>query len=245
MSRFFVETGAVKDSTIEITDQDDIKHIYKVLRLGVGDKIEVSDSSEFEYLTEIQTVDPSVITAKIIDKQKFAREPELKVTLFQGVPKQGKMEGIIQKSAELGVNAIIPVFTDRTVVTEKQSFGKKLERWKKVSAEAVKQCKRGIVPEIGKNLTFQEMLDTICGYDLVLITYEEEQELTIKDVLQSIAVKPKNIAIIIGPEGGFAEKEAEAAVAAGCKSVTLGKTILRTETAGPAALAMVMYELEL
>lgn len=245
MSRFFVDKKAVGDSTIEISDKDDIKHICKVLRLGVGDRIEISDSSEFEYETEIQSSDSSMIKVKILDKQRFAREPVLKVTLFQGIPKQGKMEGIIQKAVELGVNAIHPIFTERAVVTDKQNFSNKHERWKRISKEAVKQCKRGIVPEIGKILSFEEMVGKLCSYDLVLFPYEDEDERTIKDILRNVTEKPKTLAIIIGPEGGFAQKEATAVIEQGGKSVTLGKTILRTETAGPATLAMVMYELEL
>lgn len=245
MNRFFVEQSAVKAKNIEITDKEDIKHICKVLRLGIGDKLEISDTNEFEYMTEILDVSPAMVTVRILDKQKFAREPQIKVTLYQGVPKRGKMETIIQKSVELGVYAIVPVFTERTVVTEKHGFEKKLDRWNRISAEAVKQCKRGIVPKVRKSMSFNEMLDDLAQYDLILFPYEDESEISIKDVLRNLKERRENIAVIIGPEGGFAEEEARAIVAAGGKSVSLGKTILRTETAGPATLAMIMYELEI
>ena len=157
----------------------------------------------------------------------------------------GKMETIIQKSVELGVYSIVPIITARTIVTEKHGIEKKLDRWNRVSAEAVKQCKRGIVPEVKKSLNFNEMLDDLAQYDLVLFPYEDENDASIKDVLRNLKDKKENIAVIIGPEGGFSQEEAQAVVDAGGKSVSLGKTILRTETAGPATLAMIMYELEI
>lgn len=243
-----MDRDAIQGGNIEITHKEDIKHISRVLRLGPGDRLEISDSSEFEYEAEILDIVSSAITLKILDKQKFAREPGTKVTLYQGIPKQGKMEIIIQKCVELGVHAIVPVFTARTVVSEKLGFEKKSDRWNRVSAEAVKQCKRGIIPEIRKNLRFSEMIaDFKEGgkYDLIIFPYEEEKERSIKDVLRGFSGVRKNIAFIIGPEGGFSEDEARAVIDAGGVSVSLGKTILRTETAGPSALAMIMYELEL
>lgn len=245
MSRFFVSSENVMEKTITITDKDDIKHISKVLRLSEGDPIDISDSVEFEYATEILTIEKDYVEVKILDKQKFAREPEIKITLFQGIPKQGKMETIIQKCVELGIYSIVPVFTSRTVVTDKGNFKNKIERWQKVSDEAVKQCKRGIVPMIQENKTFQEMMQDILSYELILFPYENEGDYTIKDCLRNLENQPKEVAIIIGPEGGFSDKEAIELKSLGAKCVTLGKTILRTETAGMAALAMTMYELEL
>ncbi|MDD4565904.1 MAG: RsmE family RNA methyltransferase [Eubacteriales bacterium] len=245
MSRVFVDAKDVLDNTIKITDADDRKHMVKVLRLGIGDIISISDSVEFEYEAEIIAVEKDHIETRILDKQKFAREPELKITLFQGIPKQGKMETIIQKTAELGVYSIIPVFTDRTIVVDNGNFHKKIERWQKVSDEAVKQCKRGIVPQIRQEITFKRMIEVICKYDFILFPYENEVRCSIKDCLREITEKPKEIAVIIGPEGGFSDNEAETLIKNGAKSVSLGKTVLRTETAGMAAIAMVMYEFEL
>lgn len=245
MSKFFVDSCNIKDSTIRITDENDRKHLIKVLRLGIGDTISISDQVKFEYEAEIVAIEKEYVEAKILDMQSFAREPELKATLFQGVPKQGKMETIIQKTVELGIFSIVPVFTDRTVVVDHGGFHKKIDRWQKIADEAVKQCKRGIIPSIQHEMNFKEMLNDIVKYDLILFPYENEENRTIKDCLRSLDRKPEQAAIIIGPEGGFSEKEAEALVRIGAQSVTLGKTILRTETAGMAALAMTMYELEL
>ncbi len=245
MSRFFTDASNIGSDIIRITDKQDIKHLSKVLRLKEGDSVDVSDSAEWEYKAVIEQIFDDEVVLKILDKQEFAREPQLQVTLFQGVPKAGKMETIIQKSVELGVHAIVPVFMDRTVVVEKGNFSKKLDRWQKISDEAVKQCKRGRIPEVLGQKKFAQVLDDIKEYDLILFPYENESGYSIKDCLRGLKEKPQSIAIIIGPEGGFSDREAELLDEIGAERVTLGKTILRTETAGMAALAMTMYELEL
>jgi 16S rRNA (uracil1498-N3)-methyltransferase len=155
------------------------------------------------------------------------------------------METIIQKSVELGAFAVVPVFTARSVVIDDGNFHKKIQRWQKISNEAVKQCRRGIIPRVREAMTFQEMLDSLPPFDLALFPYENETERTIKEALRSVPKKPGTAALIIGPEGGFSDGEARALVRAGAVSVSLGKTVLRTETAGMAAIAMTMYELEL
>lgn len=245
MSKFFVDYHDVAESTIRITDEDDRKHMLKVLRLGIGDIVSISDTVQFEYTAEISAIEKDSIVTRILDKQKFAREPELKLTLFQGIPKQGKMETIIQKAVELGVYSIVPVFTDRSVIIDHGNFHKRIERWQKIADEAVKQCKRGIIPRIHREVRFQEMLNDLIKYELILFPYENEEQHTIKDCLRNLREKPQRAAVIIGPEGGFSDREAEVLTKMGAISVTLGKTILRTETAGIAAIAMTMYELEL
>jgi len=245
MSRFFVSRENIFEDQITITDPEDLRHITKVLRLRPGDEIDVSDSAEFEYHVEILSLTSDVVSARILDKQAFAREPQLRVTLFQGVPKQGKMEEIIQKSTELGVHEICPVFTHRSVVTETKNTGKKTERWQRVASEAVKQCRRGLIPVVREPGHLKDLLEEFSRYDLVLFPYEDEQEKSIKEVLRSLPEKPETVAVFIGPEGGFSEEEAKQVIKAGGVSVSLGKTILRTETAGPAALAMIFYEWEL
>ena len=248
MSRFFVKPEAVEDRYIYLTDKQDLHHMKKVLRMSEGDEMDISDGSSWEYHVEIESLDDKEAVLLILDKQKFAREPELLVTLYQGIPKASKMEEIIQRCVELGVNSIVPVFMERTVVVDKGNFGKKLDRWQKISDEAVKQCKRGIIPDVQDTVKFKEALPMLKEHDLILFPYENEDNRTIKDCLREVVAsgeKPKTVAIIIGPEGGFADKEAVALDEIGANRVSLGKTILRTETAGPAALAMTMYELEL
>lgn len=249
MSRFFVETSDIQGNNIYITDKNDIHHIKKVLRLKPGSEVDISDKMDWEYRAEIEKIQDEQVVLLILDKQKFAREPETKITLYQGIPKGGKMEEIIQKSVELGVYSIVPVFMDRTVVVDKGNFAKKMNRWQKISDEAVKQCRRGIIPQVEEPVDFEQAVDRLANYDVVVFPYENEENRTIKDCLKNyLSMRRGNsaeAAVIIGPEGGFSQKEAEMLAEQNILSVSLGKTILRTETAGPATIAMIMYELEL
>ncbi len=243
--KIFTDAANIGEGLIRITEQGDIRHMAKVLRMQEGDVLEVSDSIEWEYTAEILSIDEDAVVLSILDQQKFAREPALSVTLFQGIPKAGKMETIIQKCVELGVSSIVPVFMDRTVVVEKGNFAKKIERWQKVSDEAVKQCKRGKIPTVEEQIRFAALEKRLGEFDLILFPYENENDYSIKDCLRGLLEKPARVAIVIGPEGGFSDREAQQMKTLGAACVTLGKTILRTETAGMAALAMTMYELEL
>ena len=253
MSRFFVNPSDIDGRHIYITDKSDLHHIKKVLRLRKGDEVDISDGESWEYRAVIEETNEFEAVLSILDKQKFGREPEVRITLYQGIPKGSKMEDIIRKSVELGVFRIVPVFMERTVAVDKGNSSKKLERWQKISDEAVKQCRRGIIPKVEAPLSFSEMVDEIGEYQLVVFPYENEEEKTIKPFLRENIEKIKeksdeslkNTAIIIGPEGGFSDKEASMLADCGIYGVSLGKTILRTETAGPAAIAMTMYELEL
>ena len=137
MNRFFVPAEDVGENSIYMYDREDLHHMIKVLRLSAGDYVEISDSVKWEYETEIISLDKDQAELRILDKQKFTTEPDVKVTLFQGIPKQGKMELIVQKNVELGISRIVPVFMKRTVVADKGNFGKKKERWQKVADESV------------------------------------------------------------------------------------------------------------
>lgn len=245
MSRFFVEPRVIGDSNILIDDKENIHHISKVLRLKEGAEIEISDGGKWEYKCEIISIDKGVIDTKILDKQSFGKEPNLKITLFQGIPKQSKMDLIVQKTTELGVSNVYPVFMNRTVVSDKGNFQKKISRYQAIAEEASKQCGRGVVPSIEKNITFNDMIELLNNYDLVLFPYENEDKKNIKNILRTLVKKPATVAVIIGPEGGFSDSEAEILKQRDVQCVTLGKTILRTETAGIVAIAMIMYELEL
>lgn len=253
MSRFFVSPSDIDGRYIYITDKDDLHHIKKVLRLRKGDEVDISDGETWEYRAVIEETREDEAVLAILDKQKFAREPEVKITLYQGIPKGSKMEDIIRKSVELGVFRIVPVFMERTVAVDKGNSRKKLERWQKISDEAVKQCRWGIIPKVEKPVDFSRMEDELSQYQLTIFPYENEEDKTIKDFLRENACRikgesdenSKTLAVIIGPEGGFSDEEASRLAARGICGVSLGKTILRTETAGPAAIAMTMYELEL
>ena len=247
--RVFVDPENISEGTVTITDKNDIHHMLRVMRLKEGDAVDVSDKTEWEYSCRISETDSSYIKASVIKKERFMREPDIMIDIYQGIPKAGKMETIVQKCVELGADSIIPVWTERTVVTDKGNFGKKIQRWQKVSDEAVKQCRRGKIPGIGEPLKMEELAGRIMkktdGYDIVILAFENEYGTTIKDCMEGLEKKPVHIAVIIGPEGGISDREAGMLKDAGAVPVSLGKTILRTETAGPAAVAMLMYALEL
>lgn len=244
MSRFFVGAKNIQEDLIFIRDKEDIKHISKALRHKEGDILEISDGQNFEYEIELLTVTTEFIEGKILSKKPFQREPKTKITLYQGIPKQGKMENIVQKAVELGVYRIKPMFTERTVVIDKGNFDKKSDRWQKIADEAVKQCRRGIIPKVDNAASLSQVLTEMKENDLNIFFYENETD-SLKDIIREAMKKsPKSVGIIIGPEGGFSQAEVEKIKAAGAISSSLGKTILRVETASIAALAIVLYELE-
>jgi len=246
LNRFFVDVENIieQENYIRMDDQEDRKHILKVLRLNIGDCVEISDGCGYVYIAEIQSISESAIDLKLLEKRKSEAEPDVKITLFQSIPKSDKMEIIIQKTVELGITEIVPVISRRTVVRlHSKNEQKKLERWRKIASEAAKQCKRGIIPNVHPPISFEQMLEQICQYDFVVIPYEKEKELGLKDLLKNRGPAWKKIGIVIGPEGGFAEEEISTAKRAGAVSVTLGPRILRTETAGFVALSIFMYEI--
>ncbi|UYO63683.1 16S rRNA (uracil(1498)-N(3))-methyltransferase [Acetobacterium wieringae] len=246
MHRFFVEPGQISGSTVVISGED-FKHITKVLRLGKDDRIEVCDGLGNDYLIVLDSPTDRTISGYIKSQEPSQGEtPELLITLYQGLPKGTKMEMIIQKGVELGVYEIVPFSSLRAVVQIKDKQDKKIERWQRIAYEAAKQSKRGIIPQIGKPLTLAGVLQETDRYDLILLAYEDENRQTLKEALtafekKQVVDKPLRIAVIIGPEGGFDPQEAAACQAAGVISVSLGKRILRTETAGMMVLSQLNF----
>jgi 16S rRNA (uracil1498-N3)-methyltransferase len=245
MPKFFVDEANVKSDRVIIAG-DDVKHIKKVLRLNPGDRITVCDGKGNDYHANIEDMEPDRVIAGILDVRKSGTEPPIEVTLFQGIPKSDKMDLIIQKSVELGIIRIVPVSTERTVVRldKKKDAANKVARWQRISLEAAKQCNRGVVPEVEHPVNFEDAL-RICRYaHLKIIPYEKEREYNLKKCLGEVSGEsPKNIAVFVGPEGGFSEDEVKNAVNSGVMPITLGPRILRTETAGIAVLSILMYEL--
>lgn len=249
MNRFFIDSNYVGSSHTEIIDRDDVHHISHVLRLKKGDKIVVCDSKGFDYTCEISEIEKDSILLYIADKQKGGREPDVRISLYQGIPKQGKFELIVQKSVELGVEKIIPVFMERSVVKETPRFTKKIERFNTVAKEAAKQCQRSFVPTVSEAADFRQILKDFKEFDIVVFPYEEEESFTIRDYLEQIKKNTvdsvRDVALVIGPEGGFSKEEASALIEKGIRPVSLGKTVLRTETAAIAALSMLIYGLDM
>jgi 16S rRNA (uracil1498-N3)-methyltransferase len=214
-----------------------------VLRLGKGNDILLCDGEGMDYNAVIEDVTGSSIGLRITDSYPNEIEPPVRVTLYQSVPKGDRMDLIIQKGVELGVTEIVPVTTQRTVVRFESDRDKanKAIRWSRISLEAAKQCGRGKIPVVSMPLSFNEALKKCTFSELSIIPYELDRMGSIKGVLGNS--KAADIALIIGPEGGFTEDEISRAKEAGCKSVTLGPRILRVETAAIAALSVLMYEL--
>lgn len=247
MSRFFVDPGQIRDGRIIMDDKEDVRHLTRSLRYQKGDIIEISDGCHFEYEMEMEEITQNQVLGKILEKRPFTREPSLEITLYQAIPKQAKMEVIVQKAVELGVGRILPLFTQRTVVSDEGNLEKKRLRWQKVAQEAAKQCGRGRIPQILLPKDMDFALSHMKEQQVNLFFYEEEQNQTIKEVLRGFDPKetPRQVGIIIGPEGGFSPAEAARITSRGAFSVSMGKRILRVETASAAALAMVLYEWEL
>lgn len=243
MSKFFVEEGAIRGDTITITG-DDVNHIRKVLRLRTGEAITVCDGKGMDYSAEIEQLEAQYVSARVVGVRESGTEPPIEVVLFQGLPKSDKMDYIIQKTIELGISKIIPVITERTVVKidNKKDAENKRVRWQRISLEAAKQCNRGMVPVVEVPVSFEKALELSKEYELCMIPYEKERNNKLKGLVKADPDRRK-IAVFIGPEGGFSEEEIERAEKQGVKPVTLGTRILRTETAGIAVLAILMYEL--
>lgn len=244
MSIFYVKNEQINNDKAVIIG-DDVKHIRDVLRYNVEDLLDICDENGIRYHTKITNFEKSNIDLEILEVSDYTTEPSINVTLFQGMPKADKLEMIIQKCTELGVREIVPVITDRVIVKlDEKNIDKKLERWNKIALEAGKQSGRQKIPVVQKPTKLKNLIENISKYDILILPYECEKEITLKSVLRNLEGKSENVAILIGPEGGFAEEEISSLDFANVKRVTLGPRILRTETAGVATLAMVLYELQ-
>ena len=248
MPKFFVAENQINNNRITIIG-DDVNHIKNVLRQKSGDKITICDTSkEQDYLCKIDKIEEKSIDCNIIEKLENNTESNVKVTIFQGLPKADKMELVIQKSVELGVYDITPLQMKRCVVKlNEKDKAKKIQRWQKISEVAAKQCGRNIIPKINNIVNVKEVCNLCNEYDIVLIAYENEKENTLKKELKNLKKLDKEeikVAIIIGPEGGIAPEEIEMFEENGAKIITLGNRILRTETVALSVLSIIMYELE-
>ncbi|MGH4139321.1 16S rRNA (uracil(1498)-N(3))-methyltransferase [Clostridium sp.] len=243
MHKFFVPKKNI-DGDNAIIDGEDVKHIYKVLRLKIGDVVSINNCEGIEYIGKIILIDKSEVKINLLEENPINNESPVEVYLFQGMPKSTKMDLIVQKNTELGVKAITPIITERVVVkTELKEF-KKVDRWNRIALEACKQCKRSLIPEINVPIEFQDLLDSLKSMDLVVVPYENEEGFGIKKLMKTIEKESiSKVAIIIGPEGGFEEHEIHKLKEIGASIVTLGPRILRTETAGFTCLSLIMYEL--
>ena len=242
MHKFFTDENNIYGHSAKIIG-DDVKHIYKVLRLNIGEEIIINNTKGKEYLAKIKDITKTEVDVQIIEELSINNESPVEITLFQSIPKSQKMDLIVQKCTELGVNKIVAVITSRVDVKLKGEF-KKIDRLNRISMEAAKQSKRSIIPKVYEPISFQDVLDEMKNIDLFIVPYENAEDFGIRNLMKTIDNKDKikTVGIIIGPEGGFEDEEIKKLKENGAYIVTLGKRILRTETAGFVAASLNQYE---
>ena len=241
LHRFFVQPSQIRDGRITILNPD-ARQIRTVLRLKIGDDIAVLDGSGNCYQCRIDEIGKEEISATVFEVCTLSTEPEVYLTLAQGLPKGEKYSLIIQKGTELGISEFIAVACARSISKVTDNTGK-YDRWMRIAKEAAEQCGRSKVPVLSGVESFVRIVERIKEYDLSIIAWEEETKVKLSDVLKRNKTA-KRVLLFIGPEGGFTKEEVDAATQAGAVSVSLGKRILRTETAAIAASTMVFYELQ-
>lgn len=244
MFRYFSSEEKIIDNIVKI-EGTDVNHLKNTLRARIGDEVAIV-TDKCEYIASLINIESDNIACKIISKTDKNNEANIHITLCQGLPKQAKMEDIIQQNVELGVKSFIPLITERTVVklNDKARELKKLDRWRKIAHESSKQSKRNIVPEVEDILSLNELVTRLKNENAkVIVPYELEGSKTMREALSSMTLnKDDKYYVIIGPEGGFDIKEIKKLQEIGAQVVTLGKRILRTETAGLVASTIILYE---
>lgn len=236
----------VEDGLIRITGSD-VNHIKNVLRIKQGEEMLVSDGTGRDYLCQAEEIAGQEVTVRILETEEEGRELPSRIWLFQGLPKSDKMEFIIQKAVELGAAGIVPVSTRNTVVKlDPKKEEAKVKRWQAIAESAAKQSKRSLVPRVSGIMTLKEAFDYVesQGFSVRLIPYEHEAGMDGTKTELDAAGPGQDIAVFIGPEGGFDEREIELALSKGVRPISLGRRILRTETAGLALLSVLMMRLE-
>ena len=242
MPRFFMDPPSSFPVTLS---GEDARHITRSLRMAVGEELTLCDGQGTDYHCAIDSAGPDSVTVRLLSSEPSGGEPSLHVTLYQGLPKSDKMELIVQKAVELGVCEVIPVAMKRSVVKlDQKKAQKKCARWQEIAKSAAKQAGRGYIPKVHEVLSYREALAYSERLDRVLLPYELAEGMKeTKRVITSI-LPGQSVGIYIGPEGGFEKEEVDQALEQGAEVITLGKRILRTETAGLAALAVLMFHLE-
>ena len=243
MPRFFADKENIKDTSLTIIG-DDAFHIARSLRMAVGDSLTVSDGEGTDILCRLSKIRDEECECEIIERREGEAESPARITLFMAYPKGDKLELVIQKAVELGVTRIVPFESSRCIKRPKaEKVDKQLARLQRIAEEAAKQCGRSRVPTVTAPISFGEMLGAAKESSLPLFCYEAECGMSLKAALNGKSID--TVSIVVGSEGGFSEDEAAAAISAGLISVSLGKRILRCETAPLFALSAIAYELEL
>ncbi|MGD9676802.1 MAG: 16S rRNA (uracil(1498)-N(3))-methyltransferase [Vulcanibacillus sp.] len=242
MQRYFVDPKLFSEDKVIIIGED-AHHITKVLRCNIGDKIICCNNGGLDVITEIIYMSFERVETKIISIIKQDREPLVKITLAQALPKSDKMDFIIQKGTEIGVTTFLPFNSERTIVQlNQQKEQKKIGRWEKIAKEAAEQSHRSRIPNILPIVNYKELIGNFKNR-IVLIAYEREVTTTLFKAIENMS-ELKEILLIIGPEGGFSDQEVELASKNGAISISLGRRILRAETAGLVGVANILYHYE-
>lgn len=240
MPRFFVPPDRIRDGQIRM-DGPDVHHLRDVLRLKPGDRFSVLDGDNREYLVELMSLDADSASARVLTEGVRPTEPRVRMTLAQCLPKGEKMEWVLQKGTEIGYSVFVPVASSRSVVhLDGARADRKVERWRRVVREAAEQAGRAVLPDVHELCSWSGLCASFGEFDMVLLPWEGEQVLGLREALHGGV--PGNLLIVIGPEGGLSLDEVEEARRHGARAVSLGKRILRTETAGLVAGAAVLYE---
>lgn len=248
MPRFFISKENIVEENGEkrvIITSEDAHHISRSLRMAPKERIEVSSSEGYVYLCELTEFTEKEVFARVLEESKVQSEPKYEIILFQALPKSDKMETIIQKTTECGVTKIVPFRSERCIVKlDSKDAEKKRERWQKIAEGGAKQSGRGIIPQVNTVLNFEDAIKMAMDSSLVIFCNEREDKVSLRQALKE---NPSNgkISVIIGAEGGFSVKEADYIIEAGARSVSLGKRILRCETAPTFVLSCIAYETEM
>lgn len=245
MHWFYIERSQINENKIRITGPD-VNHIKNVLRMEKGESLVICDKQGKDYYCELESLGEDEVIAVIREINDTESELPARIVLFQGLPKKDKMELIVQKAVELGAYEIVPVAMKRCVakIEDRKKEKKKLERWQAISESAAKQSGRGVIPEVKHVMNFKEAVEYGKSLSCCLVPYEQAENMAVTQKEVEQAVKEKTIGVFIGPEGGFDDTEIACIEEAGFHAITLGKRILRTETAGLTTLSILMYELE-
>ncbi len=239
MQRFFVSPEDIRGNEIVLRKQ--AHQIRDVLRLKSGEHIIVLDNEGFEYETALTEITGKEIKGRIVEKRKVKDRPRVKITLYQSMPAREKLEWLLQKCTEVGVAGFVPVITERSIVRDCKIKASKMDRWRQIVQEAAEQSQRGRMPEVSPPVTFEKAIEEIDGYGCKLIASPAAESSNLRDCLKGFNCG--EAALFVGPEGGFTKDEVKLCIEKGARAFSLGKQILRTETAAVVASALILYEL--
>ncbi len=242
VNRFFISTSDIEGDRVRLSPEQ-AHQVQHVLRLQPGDAIVVLDDTGIEYHVTLTTVEKRQAIGQVTGRRQAAGEPAAQVTLFQSMLVREKFEWVLQKGTEIGVARFVPVLTERSLVRVKDLDEKRLDRWRRIIVEAAEQSHRGRIPQLDQIVTFDEAVSSVAQFDRFLVATPSREGSTLRQALQGQSGKAVSVAVMVGPEGGFTEKEVDATRRGGAVAVGLGPRILRTETCAIVASALILYEL--